>query len=106
MYTPLQFPDNRLKNTNKFAESPRLRLYYNLDNKRRLHIAKLRSLCEEKDKLKGLGRQSQDPIPIEGENNMLENVLSSLDYASLDFKCFAYMNIGSFLELLAKDVVF
>jgi hypothetical protein len=63
------------------------------------------SLSEKKDNLKGLGRQSQDPIPIEGENNMLENVLPSRYYAILDFICFAYLNTKPDHKLTAKGVV-
>jgi len=49
---------------------------------------------------------AQDPIPIEGENNMLENGLPSDIYAILDFKCFVRdMNTRSFTELTAKEVI-
>jgi hypothetical protein len=77
-----------------------------LNNKRRLHISKLHSLCEEKDKLKGLGAVTLDLIPIEGENNMLENVLLSRYYAIVDFISFAcYPTTPLHQELAAKVVV-
>jgi|GEM_PF-3216623 hypothetical protein len=63
------------------------------------------SLSEKKDNLKGLGRQSQDPIPIEGENNMLRNVLLSRYYAILDIICFAYLNTKPIQKLTAKGVI-
>ena len=48
---------------------------------------------------------AQDQTPIEGDNNMLENVPIAY-YAILDFKCFVrYMNTRSFQELTAKDVI-
>ena len=64
------------------------------------------SLSEKKDNLKGLGRQSQDPIPIEGENNMLKNISLSSYYVILDFKCFVRdMSTRSFQKLTAKEVI-
>ncbi len=93
-----------IKNIKQVASEPENKHVLNLNNKRRLHISKLRSLCEEKDKLKGLG-SSLGPIPIEGENNMLRNMLLSRYYAILDIICFAYLNSGSFQELTAKEVV-
>jgi hypothetical protein len=63
------------------------------------------SLSEKKDNLKGLGVEALDPIPIEGENNMLENVSRDI-YAILDFKCFVRdMNTRPFQKVAAKEVV-
>ena len=100
----MQFPDSVSKNINKFVKSPRLRLYYNLDNKRRLHISKLHLVIEKKI-FERSRVAAQDPIPIEGENNMLRNVIPSLYYTILDFKCFAYLNIRSIPQLMAKEVI-
>ena len=36
---------------------------------------------------------------------MLENIVLSVYYTILDFKCFAYMNTRSFQELTAKEVI-
>jgi|ERR1035437_6555663 hypothetical protein len=95
-----------IKNVLQVSSAPASTHVLNLNNKRRLHISKLRSLCEEKDNLKRSWGTSPDPIPIEGENNMLENVLSTDIYASLDFKCFdCYPNTRSFQELTAKEVI-
>ncbi len=45
------------------------------------------------------------PIPIGGENNMLENE-SSRYYAGLDFKCFVRdMSTRSFQQLIAQGVI-
>jgi hypothetical protein len=60
----------------------------------------------KKDNLKGLGVPAQDPIPIAGENNMLENVLLSSYYVILDFKCFVRdTSTRSFQKLTAQEVI-
>jgi hypothetical protein len=46
----------------KLTASPKQKLGLKSTNKRRLHISKLHSLCEEKDNLKGLGFQPR-PYP-------------------------------------------
>jgi hypothetical protein len=55
--------------------------------------------------LKGLGSGALDPIPIEGENNMLRNVIPRVYYAILDFICFANTNTRSFQEFTAQEVI-
>ena len=95
-----------IKNVLQVSSAPASTHVLNLNNKRRLHISKLRSLCEEKDNLKRSWGTSPDPIPIEGENNMLENVLSRDIYASLDFKCFVRdMSTRSFQMLTVQEVI-
>jgi hypothetical protein len=44
-------------------ESPRLSLYYNFDNKRRLHISKLHSHSEEKDNIERSRGPNPGPYP-------------------------------------------
>ena len=45
------------------------------------------------------------PIPIEGENKMFANIVLSIYYVILDFKCFVRdMNTRSFQKLTAKEV--
>ena len=93
-----------IKNVLQVSSAPASTHVLNLNNKRRLHISKLRSLCEEKDNLKRSWGTSPDPIPIEGENNMLENEPSRY-YAGLYFKCFVRdMSTRSFQKLTAKGV--
>ena len=46
-----------------------------------------------------------DLIPIEGENNMLENGLLSRYYAILDIICFAYLNTKPSQKLTALGAI-
>ena len=59
----------------------------------------------KKDNLKGLGVAALDLIPIEGENNMLRNVIPSVYYAILDFICFAYLSTKPSPKLIAMGVI-
>jgi hypothetical protein len=51
------------QNVKSIVDELYTKLVLKLDNKRRLHISKLRSLCEEKDNLKGLGWPYPRPYP-------------------------------------------